>query len=335
MHLKEPFLWMGGLLATQIDLESADPADLDRIQSGLWAVINNFEGGFRFVHFTKVERVAQPPDLPAWSKLAGSWSTSLDQNAYQNGVSKIREAVSRGDVYQVNLCRVLSHPISNDQSILGLAAELASANPAPHAVVISIPDLEIVSASPELFIKRYGDDLLSSPIKGTGKSEAEILEKDKAENIMIVDLVRHDLSQICEMGSIHVPRLMEVEHHPGLVHLVSDVSGKLLPNISWAKIFAAISPPGSVSGAPKIAALEIIKELEPVERGPYCGGIGWIMGDKCEIAVGIRTFWRDFKSNQIYFGTGAGITWGSDPLKEWNETVLKADRLINIAGGQM
>jgi len=287
------------------------------------------------VHFTKVERVAQPPNLPAWSKLAGSWSTSLDQNAYQNGVTKIREAISRGDVYQVNLCRVLSHPISNEQSILGLANELAIANPAPHSVVISLPDLEIVSASPELFIKRYGDDLLSSPIKGTGKNEAEILEKDKAENIMIVDLVRHDLSQVCEMGSIQVPRLMGVEKHPGLVHLVSDVSGKLLPNISWAKIFAAISPPGSVSGAPKIAALEIIKDLEPVERGPYCGGIGWIMGDKCEIAVGIRTFWRDFKSNQIYFGTGAGITWGSDPLKEWNETVLKADRLINIAGGQM
>ncbi|MSX26097.1 MAG: anthranilate synthase component I family protein [Actinobacteria bacterium] len=335
MDLKEPFLWMGGLLATQIDLESTDPADLDRIQSGLWAVINNFEGGFRFVHFTKVERVSKPPNLPAWRKLAGRWSTSLDQNAYQNGVSNIREAISRGDVYQVNLCRVLSHPISNDQSILGLATELASANPAPHAVVISLPEVEIVSASPELFIKRYGDELMSSPIKGTGKNEAEILEKDKAENIMIVDLVRHDLSQICEMGSIHVPRLMEVEQHPGLVHLVSDVSGKLLPNISWAEIFTAISPPGSVSGAPKIAALEIIKELEPVERGPYCGGIGWIMGDKSEIAVGIRTFWRDFKSNQIYFGTGAGITWGSDPLKEWNETVLKADRLIQIAGGQM
>lgn len=273
MDLKEPFLWMGGLLATQIDLESTDPADLDRIQSGLWAVINNFEGGFRFVHFTKVERVSKPPNLPAWRKLAGSWNTSLDQNAYQNGVSNIREAISRGDVYQVNLCRVLSHPISNDQSILGLATELASANPAPHSVVISIPDLEIVSASPELFIKRYGDDLLSSPIKGTGKNEAEILEKDRAENIMIVDLVRHDLSQVCEMGSIHVPRLMEVEQHPGLVHLVSDVSGKLLPNISWGEIFAAISPAGSVSGAPKISALEIIKELEPVDRGPYCGGL--------------------------------------------------------------
>jgi para-aminobenzoate synthetase component 1 len=201
--------------------------------------------------------------------------------------------------------------------------------------VISLPDLEIVSASPELFIKRYGDDLMSSPIKGTGKNEAEILEKDKAENIMIVDLVRHDLSQVCEMGSIHVPRLMEVEQHPGLVHLVSDVSGKLRPNISWGEIFAAVSPAGSVSGAPKISALEIIKELEPVDRGPYCGGIGWIMGDKCELAVGIRTFWRDFKSNQIYFGTGAGITWGSDPLKEWDETVLKANRLIQIAGGQM
>jgi para-aminobenzoate synthetase component 1 len=335
MDLKEPFLWMGGLLATQIDLESSDPADLDRIQSGLWAVINNFEGGFRFVHFNKVERVAAPPNLPTWEKLAGNWESSLDQDGYQNGVTKIREAISRGDVYQVNLCRVISHPISADQSILGLANELATANPAPHAVVISLPDLEIVSASPELFIKRYGDDLMSSPIKGTGKNEAEILEKDKAENIMIVDLVRHDLSQVCEMGSIHVPRLMEVEQHPGLVHLVSDVSGKLRPNISWGEIFAAISPAGSVSGAPKIAALEIIKELEPVDRGPYCGGIGWIMGDKCELAVGIRTFWRDFKNNQIYFGTGAGITWGSDPLKEWDETVLKANRLIQIAGGQM
>jgi para-aminobenzoate synthetase component 1 len=318
-----------------MDVESTDPADLDRIQSGLWAVINNFEGGFRFAHFTKVESVAQPPNLPTWEKLAGNWESSLDQERYQSGVIKIREAISRGDVYQVNLCRVLSHPISNEQSILGLANELATANPAPHSVVISLPDLEIVSASPELFIKRYGDDLLSSPIKGTGKNEAEILEKDRAENIMIVDLVRHDLSQVCEMGSIQVPRLMGVEKHPGLVHLVSDVSGKLRRNISWGEIFSAISPAGSVSGAPKIAALEIIKELEPVERGPYCGGIGWIMGDKCEIAVGIRTFWRDFKSDQIYFGTGAGITWGSDPLKEWNETVLKANRLINIAGGQM
>ena len=335
MSLNEPFLWMGGLLATQMDVESTDPADLDRIQSGLWAVINNFEGGFRFAHFTKVERVSKPPDLPAWNKLVGNWESSLDQEGYQSGVIKIREAISRGDVYQVNLCRVLSHPISNEQSILGLANELATANPAPHSVVISLPDLEIVSASPELFIKRYGDDLLSSPIKGTGKNEAEILEKDRAENIMIVDLVRHDLSQVCEMGSIQVPRLMGVEKHPGLVHLVSDVSGKLRRNISWGEIFSAISPAGSVSGAPKIAALEIIKELEPVERGPYCGGIGWIMGDKCEIAVGIRTFWRDFKSDQIYFGTGAGITWGSDPLKEWNETVLKANRLINIAGGQM
>ncbi len=326
---------MGGLLATQMDLESADPADLDRIQSGLWAVINNFEGGFRFVHFTKVERVSKPPDLPSWKKLTGNWQTSLEQEAYEGGVTNIREAISRGDVYQVNLCRVLSHPIADDQSILGLASELASANPAPHSVVISLPDLEIVSASPELFLKRYGDDLMSSPIKGTGKNEEDILEKDKAENIMIVDLVRHDLSQICEMGSIQVPRLMGVEKHPGLVHLVSDVNGKLLSNTSWAQIFAAMSPAGSVSGAPKIAALRIIKELEPVERGPYCGGIGWIMGDKCEVAVGIRTFWRDFKSNQIYFGTGAGITWGSDPLKEWNETVLKANRLIQIAGGQM
>lgn len=335
MNSAEPFLWMGGLLATEMDLESSDPKDLDQKRSGLWAVLITFEGHYRFVHFAKVESANLPPAQSTWQRLNGRWKSSLSAAAYQAGVEKIRSAISRGDVYQVNLCRVLSHPIAHTQSILGLANELSTANPAPHAVVISLPDCEIVSASPELFLRRDGDNLMSSPIKGTGKTESEIQEKDRAENIMIVDLVRHDLSQVCVVGTVQVSRLLGIEHHPGLVHLVSDVSGKLLPDISWEQIFSALSPPGSVSGAPKISALQMIQELEPVKRGPYCGAIGWVMGDQSEIAVGIRTFWRNYEKQELYFGTGAGITWSSDPIREWEESVLKAKRLLQISGGQL
>jgi para-aminobenzoate synthetase component 1 len=126
--------------------------------------------------------------------------------------------------------------------------------------------------------------------------------------------------------------LLAVEDHPGLVHLVSTISGELKPNISWKEIFEATFPPGSVSGAPKISALKLIKELEKSPRGPYCGAIGWIdsFEQTAEIAVGIRTFWKD--RDQLKFGTGAGITWGSEPAKEWDETVLKTEKLFSLAG---
>jgi para-aminobenzoate synthetase component 1 len=128
-----------------------------------------------------------------------------------------------------------------------------------------------------------------------------------------------------------VPRLLSSEEHPGRQHLVSDVQGELLEDISWTEIFAALSPPGSVSGAPKSSAVQVIAENE-IERGPYCGALGWVQGNKAELAVAIRTFWKD---SHINFGTGAGITWSSDAAAEWEETQLKARRLISIAGGDL
>ena len=318
-------------MATGLVEISHDPSCLD--DGAFWAVSTTFEGGFTAAKFSELSDSVFP-EYP-WEGIESQWESEPERDQYIEYVESIREHIAQGWVYQVNACRQLSASDSNND-LRGLFSRILKQNPAPWASYLEIPGINIASASPELFLFRDGDRIKTSPIKGTQALGSRAFgNKDQSENIMIVDLVRHDLSQVCEMGSIHVPRLMEVEQHPGLVHLVSDVSGKLRPNISWGEIFAAISPAGSVSGAPKIAALEIIKELEPVDRGPYCGGIGWIMGDKCEMAVGIRTFWRDFKSNQIYFGTGAGITWGSDPLKEWNETVLKANRLISIAGGQM
>jgi para-aminobenzoate synthetase component 1 len=131
-----------------------------------------------------------------------------------------------------------------------------------------------------------------------------------------------------------VSELFRREKHPGLTHLVSDFQAKVKTGTSWAEILAATTPPGSVSGAPKSAALSIIAEHEVAPRGPYCGALGWIQGDRAELAVAIRTFWNT-GDEWLRFGTGAGITWGSEPAQEWEETQLKARNLISIAGGTL
>jgi para-aminobenzoate synthetase component 1 len=149
---------------------------------------------------------------------------------------------------------------------------------------------------------------------------------------MIVDLMRNDFGAICEPGSVDVPRLLATQSHPGLYHLVSDVVGKLRKDVNWPDIAKALLPAGSISGAPKSSAIKSIKQIESVERGPYCGVIGWVENDQALLSVGIRIFWS-LADGQINFGTGAGITYQSDPTSEWEETALKAARLIAIASG--
>jgi para-aminobenzoate synthetase component I len=191
--------------------------------------------------------------------------------------------------------------------------------------------LRIACASPECFLRRDGDWVESSPIKGTAATRDGFLAKDHAENVMIVDLVRNDLGRVCTYGSISVPRLCEVEAHPGLFHLVSTVRGRLADGQRWGDLIGATFPPGSVTGAPKVASLDMIKTLEPASRGPYCGAIGWVDADqrRGDLGVAIRTFWIDDAG--LHFGTGGGITWDSTPEGEWQETVLKATRLIGLA----
>ena len=214
----------------------------------------------------------------------------------------------------------------------GLFTGILNNNPAPWASYLEIPNLNIASASPELFLQRLGSRVKTSPIKGTqllGSSEFGV--KDQSENIMIVDLMRNDLGMICQSGTVEVSRLLYSQDHPGLQHLVSDVEGDLLPGISWSAIFDSISPPGSVSGAPKSSAVSVIAEHEK-PRGPYCGILGWVQGDQAQLSVAIRIFWKD---ENIHFGTGAGITFSSQSQAEWDETELKASRLIKIAAGQI
>ena len=325
MELSQPTFWMAGRLATNCVEISTDPSSLDR--PGFWAVVNTFEGQFVCARFESV--VDAPLPSAPWQGVNSSWISSQSQSEYQSNVEKIKEKIAAGDIYQVNLCRVLS--ARSQQGLQGLASRLQQDNPAPFASYLRLPNLEIASASPELFLQRDGQVIKSTPIKGTSKID-NFGEKDKAENVMIVDLMRNDFGSICESGSVDVPRLLATQAHPGLYHLVSDVVGKLQTGIGWSQILKALLPAGSISGAPKSSALKTIAEIEKSPRGPYCGVIGWVQGEQAVLSVGIRIFWSH-GDGQLNFGTGAGITWASSPEGEWEETELKAKRLISIASG--
>jgi para-aminobenzoate synthetase component 1 len=306
-------------------------------QQGFWAVVMTFEGALTAVRFADVRHGAPVAPSAPWTGLDDAWRSSLDADAYRASVTVIRERIAAGTVYQANLCRVLEHDLDESADLDGLDALLREGNPAPYAARIRVAaaGLDVVSASPERFLSRSGERLVSSPIKGTATTADRLLPKDVAENVMIVDLVRNDLSRVCHEGSVDVEALCAVEPHPGLVHLVSTVAGRLRPDVGWPAIMEATFPPGSVSGAPKSSALTTIGDLEPVPRGPYCGAVGWVDADRREaqLAVGIRTFWaeRDEAGRRVLrFGTGAGITWGSDPEAEWAETLLKAARLVGL-----
>jgi para-aminobenzoate synthetase component 1 len=316
--------------------------DLDGVDRGFWAVVADFEGGVTAVRFGDVDHDAAPAEAVPWTPLDRQWHSSLDHAAYLAGVREVRRRVAEGTVYQVNLCRVLSHRLGDDADLDGLAGLLAQGNPAPHAARVHVPEagLDVVSASPEAFLVRHGDRLESRPIKGTAPVLEAMLPKDYAENVMIVDLVRNDLQRVCRAGTVRVDHLCAPEEHPGLVHLVSTVSGELVAGATWSDIFAATFPPGSVSGAPKSSALTAIADLERGPRGPYCGAVGWVDADRdrAELAVGIRTFWAEQDGagrRWLRFGTGAGITWGSEAQGEWEETELKAVRLIGLASGRV
>ncbi|MCX7621063.1 MAG: anthranilate synthase component I family protein [Acidimicrobiales bacterium] len=333
---------VGDRLLTGLADVTSDLSALD--SSGFWAVVLPYRGEPVCARFERV-RPARPWPGPRWQGPdLGAWQSSLDQAAFEDGVQAIRESIAAGDVYQVNLTRRLSAPVpaldhadsaivSTDIAALGSA--LAVGNPAPFSAVVRLPrhGVQVASASPERFLSRRGDLVWSSPIKGTAATPDGFLTKDRAENVMIVDLVRNDLGRVCEWGSVQVPALCTVESHPGLFHLVSTVEGRLRPGCGWAEAIEATFPPGSVTGAPKLAAMAMIDRLEPVERGFYCGAIGWVDADRRagDLNVAIRTFW--IEDGWLHLGTGGGITYDSNPTGEWQETELKARRLLAVASG--
>ena len=264
--------------------------------------------------------------------------------------SAVRQTVSyirSGDLFQANICLRLEADFAGDP-LDAFCRAVTHVNP-PYAAFIRTPDGAVASLSPELFLRRTGTSVLSQPIKGTrsrpaGEAAAlrqrALLErsaKDRAENVMIVDLMRNDLSRVCAPGSVQVPALLRAEAHPGVWHLVSDVRGTLTPGAASAAdgpLIAATFPPGSVTGAPKVRALEVIHELEATPREVYTGAIGYrspVAG--LELNVAIRTF--EFDHGHVWLGSGGGITARSDPDAEYRECLLKATPLVQALGASL
>jgi para-aminobenzoate synthetase component I len=262
----------------------------------------------------------------------GEWRRSWDDEAYAAAIEAVQAAIGRGDVYQVNLVQHLSAPFTGDPA--GLAARLAPLRPL-HARPLVGDGWAVVSASPELFLARRGDRVWTKPIKGTRpagvRGELRASEKDTAEHVMIVDLERNDLSRVCEPGSVSWPDLMTERQLAGVTHMVTTVQGRLRDGVGLAELLGAVFPGGSVTGAPKISALDHIAALEPVGRGASMGALGRIRpnGD-LELALTIRTF--ALADDEIHLWVGGGIVWDSEPRAEIEESWLKARPLLAAVG---
>ncbi len=266
-----------------------------------------------------------PFHVSTWQQ---TWSTA----DYARAVARARDAIAAGEVYQVNLVQHLTTSFRGDPA--GIATALAPFSPL-HPRPLQGGGWTIVSASPELFLARRGRCVRTMPIKGTrprGDSDAlRRSAKDAAEHVMIVDLERNDLGRICEPGSVSWPRLMTARPMAGVEHLVSVVEGRVRDDVGWADAMSAMFPGGSVTGAPKIAALDHINALEPVGRGASMGAMGtvWPNGD-FELALTIRTF--AIVAGHIHFWVGGGIVWDSDPDAEVEESWVKARPLLGAIG---
>jgi para-aminobenzoate synthetase component 1 len=265
----------------------------------------------------------------------GSWERTWTAAEYGAAVEAVRAAIERGDVYQVNLVQHLSAPFSGTPG--ALAARLARLRPLHPAPFVG-RDWSVVSASPELFLARRGRRVWTSPIKGTrpagGADELSASPKDAAEHVMIVDLERNDLSRVCDAGTVRWPELMATRAMAGVEHMVSTVEGTLRPGTGLSELLSATFPGGSVTGAPKIAAVDLIAGLEPVGRGASMGALGRVHGNgDLDLALTIRTF--AIAEGRIHLWVGGGIVWDSDPDEEVEESWTKARPLLDAIGAPL
>jgi para-aminobenzoate synthetase component 1 len=300
-------------------------------------------------------RVSETPGLknktrptnvaPAYHVDGGWWPSGLDlrssftRDGYLEAVARVREYIFAGDIFQANLSQRFEAPLEG--SAWSFYRRLRARNAAPFAAYMDSPEAAIVSASPERFLRVDATGHVETrPIKGTrprgvgpehdaalGQALAESA-KDRAENLMIVDLMRNDLSRVCAPGSVRVSELFSLERYATVHHLVSTVVGDLEPGCDALHLLRAAFPGGSITGAPKLRAMEIIAELEPSRRGVYCGSIGyWSLTGDLDTNIAIRT--AIVQGDRVYFSAGGGIVADSDPAQEYDETLDKARGLIN------
>jgi para-aminobenzoate synthetase/4-amino-4-deoxychorismate lyase len=313
--------WVAGFVAYEAGaaLDSALPARATDGPPLAWF------GVYDAPEQTTLDAAPQPPAL--------AWTPALDEAAYREGVARIRGHIAAGDTYQVNLTFPLRAAFDGDP--LAWFAALAQGRHGGHAAYVDTGSHAILSLSPELFFALDGEQITCRPMKGTrprGRWSAEDLaiaealaaaDKDRAENLMIVDMVRNDLGRIAEGGSVQVARLFEVERYPTVWQMTSTVTARTRADLPG--IFAALFPSASVTGAPKIKTCELIHALEPGPRGVYCGAVGWWGPDRqARFNVAIRTITVDRARGTAVYPVGSGIVWDSDPAQEYRECLQKA-----------
>lgn len=275
--------------------------------------------------------------MPYGSYRVGEWQAALDWPAYRSAIEAIKSYIARGHTYQVNYTMPLTASFSGDAWTL--YRDLTQSQQADYMAYLDLGRFVICSSSPELFFDRVGDQLYSRPMKGTARRgrtldedrrQMEWLqnsEKNRAENVMIVDMIRNDFGRIADTGSVEVPHLFTVERYPTVLQMTSTVSAR--SQASLPEIMRALFPCASITGAPKVRTMEIIKELEPQARGIYTGSIGYISPDqKASFNVAIRTVVIDRQENRATYGVGGGIVWDSQAEQEYQECFLKAQVLV-------
>ena len=273
------------------------------------------------------------------------WSSNFTRIGYERAVREVIERILAGDIFQANLSQRFTAPTPPDFDHFGFYRHLREVNPAPFAAYLDHANFVIASASPERFLKVAGDCVESRPIKGTRPRFADAVldvlqaqalsesRKDRAENVMIVDLLRNDLSKVCVPGSVQAPQLCGLESFASVHHLVSSVVGRLSEGQGAVDVLAAAFPGGSVTGAPKVRAMEIITELERHARGPYCGAIGYLgFNGAMDLNIVIRT--ASFRGGACVVQAGGGIVTASDPAAEYVETLDKARRIFEAFGAK-
>jgi para-aminobenzoate synthetase component 1 len=286
--------------------------------------------------YEKLKKDRVPGDFVASNLLS-----NMSEDYFENCVKKIIDYIYAGDVYQVNFSQRFQVDFDGDPLVL--YQKLCEINPSPFSSYIEADDFSIVSSSPERLIQLNKNEAQTRPIAGTrrrGSSTSEdtflkgdllLDEKEKAEHIMLVDLERNDLGRVCSYNSIHVDELYTIEKYSHVIHIVSNVKGKLDENKNAFDLVKAVFPGGTITGCPKVRCMEIIEELEPTKRGPYTGSIGYFSyNGKMDLNIIIRTF--IFKKDRMYFQAGAGIVADSVPQREYFETISKANALLQSLG---
>jgi para-aminobenzoate synthetase component 1 len=312
--------------------------------SGAFGYIT-YEGAFRFAWFSEVSVLAEGGTSSLWNDRRNlldapethapqaPWQSNQTRDEFEARVARAQDYISAGDIYQVNLAQKFSTPFGGNP--YRLFEHLLARSPAPGGAFLDFGETRILSASPELFLRIRGRHITTRPIKGTRPRDRDPLRdeqlafelltdpKELAELVMITDLERNDLGQICEYGSVIVTQLAQLERFAQVFHLVSTVEGHLRPEIDALAAVRACIPGGSISGAPKRRAREIIEELEPCSRGIYTGLIGYFddSGD-ATFSLAIRTLVQE--GDELHFSVGSGITAGSVPAREYEETLHKA-----------